>query len=344
MKIRSYLLAVGVFILLLSALWLWRNRLALAEKAKVTTATERSTNAGVSNGVASNSIASNPNSAPVTGQASGTHGDKVGLIGSMMALANSKSLEFYGKIIDQDGNPVGGVNVDAGVGLILDAAHSGGKDFYTESDPDGNFSFVGIRGAGVGFTLTKEGYTYNRRLASSNRPNDYIPNPQKPVIFTIWKLRGAESMVHTTIRESGLACDGTPREFDLMTGHRDTGGFVAELNRNPLNIDGGKPFDWTLTLKVTGGGLIAITDAYPNEAPSDGYQATVEIIMHANDSQWTPELARSYYVFDGKNYGRVTINIVANYQPPPTLFDIDAYINPSGSRNLEFEPGKQKNQ
>jgi hypothetical protein len=160
------------------------------------------------------------------------------------------------------------------------------------------------------------------------------------MVFHIWKLQGAEPMVHTSI-QSGLACDGTPRKFDPQTGRRDAGNLAVALTRNPVNIDRGRPFDWTLNLRITGGGLIPITDLYPNVAPADGYQSTVTINMPADTDNWTPSVEQSYYVFDGKNYGRITINIMANYQPPPTHFEIDSYVNPAGSRNLEFDPVKQ---
>jgi hypothetical protein len=156
----------------------------------------------------------------------------------------------------------------------------------------------------------------------------------------MWKLQGAEPMVHTSI-QSGLACDGTPRKFDPLTGRRDAGDLVATLTRNPVNIDGGKRFDWALTLGIEGGGLIPINDLYPNEAPADGYQSSVAINMPSDAKNWTPSVVQSYYIFDGKNYGRITINIMANYQPPPTHFEIDSYVNPAGSRNLEFDQTKQ---
>jgi hypothetical protein len=35
------------------------------------------------------------------------------------------------------------------------------------------------------------------------------------------------------------------------------------------------------------------------------------------------------------------LKIMADFQPPPTLFDVQIYANPAGSRNLEFDPKKQ---
>jgi hypothetical protein len=40
-------------------------------------------------------------------------------------------------------------------------------------------------------------------------------------------------------------------------------------------------------------------------------------------------------------FGRMTIKIMADYQPPPTLFRAEIYANPAGSRNLEFDPSKR---
>jgi hypothetical protein len=37
----------------------------------------------------------------------------------------------------------------------------------------------------------------------------------------------------------------------------------------------------------------------------------------------------------------MAFKIMADFQPPPTLFDINIYANPAGSRNLEFDPAKE---
>ena len=253
---------------------------------------------------------------------------------------NHKSMDFHGKIVDQDNHPVEGVSVTAGVGTYEGPTHSGGQKYSTVSDAEGRFSFTGIHGAGCGYLLEKNRYEFNQRQSFASRPKDYVPDPNKPAILSIWKLHGAEPMLRTQI-EAGLACDGTPRRFDPLTGHRDAGNLVVVLTRNPINIDRGKPFDWTLTLGISGGGLIETSDIYPYEAPAGGYQSSIVISMPANTKRWTPQINRSYYIFDGKNYGRITIDIMADYQPPPTHFEVASYMNPSGSRNLEFDQAKQ---
>ena len=35
------------------------------------------------------------------------------------------------------------------------------------------------------------------------------------------------------------------------------------------------------------------------------------------------------------------VQLTADYEKPPTHFEMEVYVNPSGSRNLEFDPAKQ---
>ena len=258
---------------------------------------------------------------------------------------NSKALDFYGKVVDQNGTPVAGVKVKAGVGLILGFERSGGKDYYTETDAQGQFSFVGIHGAGVGFTLVKEGYAYDQRQPASSRPNDYVPDANNPTIFTMWKLKGAEPMIHWNLDRIGLAVDGTPREYSILMGKRvDNAGDIAlSFVRTASSIVRGKPFDWVLTIQIPSGGLAEITGPYKNEAPAAGYKPTITINMPASAKNWTASFDHSYYFTaqDGKIYGYMTVSLNAYYQPPSTNFTLEVYANPSGSRNLEFDEAKQ---
>jgi hypothetical protein len=286
-----------------------------------------------------------PSANPPTGttsQSSSTIDRKATIIESIMAARNTKSLDFYGKIIDQNNQAVPGVKVTARVGLYLGITHDGEKDYNTESDASGDFSFTGIRGAGTGFTLRKEGYIYDQRQASSSRADDYTPDPNNPVIFAMWKLTGAEPMIHARVH-AYIPCDGTTATFSLLTG-RGTGDLTVTLTRNPVNIDRSKPFDWTLAVGIANGGLVETTDVYPDKAPIEGYRTSVSIGMSADDKNWSSSSNSSYYFKSGNTYGRMMINVKTNFQPPPTLFDADIYSNPSGSQNLEYDPSKEINQ
>lgn len=255
------------------------------------------------------------------------------------AKENTKPLDFYGKIVDQNNNPVERVRVRAGVGTIISFDRSGGRWIETESDSNGIFSFVGIRGAGMGpFLLSKEGYFYDGKLPSSSRPTNYAPNPKIPTAFVMWKLKGAEQMAYHKIH-TYVPCDGTPTVFDVLTGKEtSTGTLVITVTRMPLNIQRGERFDWKASVEIRDGGLTPIEEAYPYEAPNRQYQPTIAIERPATMANWSTGADRSYYFRSGKNFGRLSVNVQADFQPPPTSVDIEIYFNPSGSRNLEFDP------
>ena len=267
---------------------------------------------------------------------------KVVAMKAIWAGENSKSQDFYGKIIDQYGKPVEGA---AAIGTLMQiqGIDTGTKKetHTTKSDENGGFQFTGLHGWQLGVVVKKEGYEMGQGAGFYQAPNQKdISNPSERAIFTMWKLKGPEPMIHTMI-DASLACNGTSRNFDVVNARRDAGNLVATFSRTPLNIEKIPTFDYILTLVMKGGGLIEGNDLYPNEAPPDGYQS-IRVVMRANDPKWTSSMDRSYYFFDGKNYGRLKIALEANCQPPPCYFNIEAYLNPSGSRNLEYDREKSK--
>ena len=267
---------------------------------------------------------------------------KVVAMKAIWAGENSKSQDFYGKIIDQYGKPVEGATA-IGTLMQIQGIDTGTKKetHTTKSDENGGFQFTGLHGWQLGVVVKKEGYEMGQGAGFYQAPNQKdISNPSERAIFTMWKLKGPEPMIHTTI-DASLACNGTPRNFDVVNARRDAGNLLATYSRNPLNIAKSPTFDYNLTLGIKGGGLIEINDLYPNEAPSDGYQQ-ISVDMRANDPKWTSSMDKSFYFFDGKNYGRLAVHLQANYPPPSTHFTIEAYVNPSGSRNLECDRENSK--
>lgn len=275
-------------------------------------------------------------------QANKLENPKATAMKAIWAAVNAQSLDFYGKVIDQYGQPVVGADVQGNV-MLVEGYHTRDEIHQAQTDKEGKFSFLGLHGYGLGIWPKKDGYTYDLKLPSK-RPNDYQVAPSNSIVFTMWKLKGAEPMIHSKIH-AYVPCDGTTVNFNLQTGRKTVSGddLAVTLSRNPVNIDRSKPYDWTLTLAITSGGLVEIADSYPNEAPAEGYQSSITISMPTTAIDWVHTLSRSYYFKsqDGQNYGRITINTTTNFQPPPTVFRADIYINPAGSRNLEFDPAKE---
>ncbi|MEI8340942.1 MAG: hypothetical protein WCH43_05310 [Verrucomicrobiota bacterium] len=345
MKNRSYLISGLVVAAIIVGVWWFfsGSQKPPSEDPTITTNTG-SKPAAVAHpqGTASPNSAANP-SAIAKPTVLAQLKSKADLMLEVIQAENRTPLDFFGKVLDQYGHPVSGAKVKGGILLNEGLDRSRDEDHYTETDNQGLFSFTGIHGVGIGFQFTKEGYHYNLRLPSA-RPKDYTPDPSNPMVFTMWKLKGAESMTFARIH-TYIPCDGSATSFNLLTGKKatDGGDMVVKLTRNPVNIDRSKPFDWTITFEVANGGLAEDTDAYSNEAPTEGYQSSVTINMPANQPNWTSSLSRLFYFKSrgGQNYGRMTISITADFQPPPTSFNAEIYANPASSRNLEYDPSKR---
>lgn len=272
---------------------------------------------------------------------------KIAAIRAIWAEQNSQPQDFFGKVIDQLGLPVQGVTATATLMLIRGPdTPTENRTYIATSDANGCFEFTGLKGANLGVVVKKSGYEMGRGPGVYRVPNkEDKTSPSERAVLTLWKLKGAEPMIHKQI-EAGLACDGSPSAIDLLTGRKvaNGGDLTFTMIRTPLNIDPALPFRWSLTLTAVGGGLTEINDAYPNEAPANGYQPSITVTKHAGPPNFTGNMFdQSYYIKsrDGQVYGRMNVHVTSDYQPPPARLEIEVFANPAGSRNLEYSASKK---
>jgi hypothetical protein len=242
--------------------------------------------------------------------------------------------------VDQSGAPLPGVKVHGGV-LLNNGFDSSRSEVYdTETDSLGLFSFADLHGLRFGVKLEKEGYAFNQNLYI-NWWNSYTPNPDNPAVFVMARLQGAQPMEHTVF-DSRVPYDGNKAEFDLISGRKANGGDLQiTLTRSPLNIRRGiDRFDWNVVIKEAGGGLLVASDPYPNEAPEGGYVPSFEYGVTMGAQDWTQRLTKTFYIVTAKGtYGRVNVDLtVDSERQDGTGITIESWLNPSGSRNLEFDP------
>jgi hypothetical protein len=259
-------------------------------------------------------------------------------------------MDTYGKVVDQDGQPVAGVKVlgrlELGIGEY--------KDCHAETDSQGLFQFLGSHGSGLILHFQKQGYDFDGNLLPE-RPKNYLPDPNNPLNITMWKLRGAEPMKHIQI-QSPVLYNGDGKRFDLLTSKTETlwnvdeiksakqsvtGELTVTVTRELLNPSRGQPFNWSLILAVTNGGLCEASNTYPYEAPSEGYRPIITLSFPTNMVGWQSKFNGNYYFKSqgGRVYGRMAIQLSAGRSF--SLFTADIYANPAGSRNLEFDHNKQ---
>jgi hypothetical protein len=199
-------------------------------------------------------------------------------------------LDFWGIVLDQDGNPIDGVTLIAtsvkwrmvGLNPTSDPATN-----QVITDATGRFAFKGIIGSSLVFReISKSGF----KLATNTRTGfDYVGSelfrgdPSRPEVFRMWKLRGAErTIVHD--RNHRIPYDGTPVFISLTTGaistsRVDAAHLKVSLLREPRQVKLGSKelYNWEASIEAIQGGVILSDDVFMYLAPENGYQPHVQV-------------------------------------------------------------------
>jgi hypothetical protein len=169
----------------------------------------------------------------------------------------------------------------------------------------------------------------------------------------MWKLKGPEPMMHKEVNSRKIQPDGRVFTIDFLKneiteGTNVAGDVVFQIKRPP-EIKPREKYDWSFVMTAIDGGFIEVTnDDYLNEAPKSGYQPQYEMNRYAtnvmNYSTW--QLYRTDRTFflksrGGQVYGHFQIKDLDPDCRGMAALRIESFINPSGSRNLEFDPAKQ---
>jgi hypothetical protein len=251
-------------------------------------------------------------------------------------------IEFYGKVVDENERPISGATVVFG---INDLSSEGYSELKKESDVEGLFSLAGAEGKHTSVRVFMNGYY----ASASNRTSftyagdnqNFVPIAHQPVVFHLRKAGPAEPLI-TMKRSFRIPRDGTPVEIDLIQGKSVPGG-SGHLRVACWTEDKGKKsgekYDWRCHISIPGGGLQISTNEFAFRAPDDGYQQVSEINMPATAAQWSSDVEVSFFVkLPGSKFGRMTFAMIAGGDH---FCLIESALNPSGSRNVEFNPAVQ---
>ena len=264
---------------------------------------------------------------------------------------NTHSQNFYGKVIDQDGNPLSDVSV-AGQLVWNDGTYGGVKfrKYSTVTDKDGLFEFTGIHGAGLGVTISKSGYENEWRNDVYKNPSGGQSSPTDRAIYRMWSTNIHEQLI-TGNKSFEILPDGKPHFINLTDGtiSEQEGGDLKVWIQYTNKVVRGQLYDWSAGIEVINGGLWEVPQAAMNSgfsdepsipmyvAPTDGYVPSFGHKGQIKGGQSGEIGNRYFYLFlnNGKKYGRMGINLFAPYGfLHPGLIRITYAINPSGSRIL----------
>ncbi len=255
-------------------------------------------------------------------------------------------IQFYGKVVDENGAPVPNAAVDFSCN---DFSWSGTSNYRRTSDKSGLFSISGISGKLLVVHVAKDGYYTSRAdndaFYYAGQNVNFSPNKAKPELFHLRRIGAAEPLINiqhprNTGRGYIVATNGVPVEISLSSGD------IVAPDRGDLRVEcwtkhetGTWKFDWRCRVTVVGGGLQRYTEEFPFEAPLKGYETFDEINMPVSlGEDWGDSAKRSYFFhLANGNYGRMNFEIIPSGDH---FFLLNSLVNPSGSRNLEFDPNK----
>lgn len=265
--------------------------------------------------------------------------------------AMSSGFEYYGKVVDQRGEPVVGANVLVQWGYFPFIPNGDFSPSYKNltftTDKEGRFSIKKSKGMSLAFgrnDIKKEGYEIDAYRAYMFSDGGYkmlqsFSNPAKPVIFHAWKKTEAEGLVHD-ILEVGYRPDGKFYRVSLKGVEEQLKiSFIADPNGNRSS-----PLDWSMKLKVIDGGIIESTDTFMNEAPLEGYLPILSYQYKKSDKGFSNDIRKKFYIKarNGQVYGRLECRIHPYYgRDNIVAVDIKYWINPNGSRNLQYDSKKR---
>ncbi len=255
-------------------------------------------------------------------------------------LQQNKAVDFWGKVVDQDGQAISGVQI------VLQVRHwhynppadldSDFPKYEMTTDADGKFKLSGV----TGDVLELESMQKNNYRLSPRTPHSLGTSGgslEQPVIFKMWK-EGAKQLLVTGSHVFGIDL-GKIYTLDLIQGEKFVGETVGDLRVSITRASDAKPrekYQWSFSIEAIGGGLLESDDEFMYLAPESGYEPKIEMQLDPDNSDWKGEITKQFFIRarNGQVYGRVQVTIYSIYNVHSAI-EVNYAINPNGSRNLQ---------
>lgn len=350
MKIRRFIpwICGGALIVLVLLIWIAKRSAKTAGEINALPDTTKESSVQLShtplpmpiNAKALAQVASTTNVAPQTWKS------KEERISEELSKLNDVPIVFYGMLEDQFGNPVSEANVTGSI-IYDNGMTSGVRELHVVSDSDGLFQVKDGKGESLGIMPRKEGFVLNSTNAGFRYSHFYpesrhVPDQLQPTIIKMWKLEGAEPLIHFQIN-AYLRVDGTPTTFDLQAGKLvNSGGDIAirlESSPKPNVIE---KYDWKATIQIVEGGIISFNGfrfEQMFQAPLKGYEPEFTIQYQKESKPWLTGFDGTFYFKSrGRFYGKLGLQLATDVIRNETVpIILSGYINPASSRNLEID-------
>lgn len=256
----------------------------------------------------------------------------------------STPIDFWGKVVDQNGNPIPNVKATIVIdGQIRKSEH------LVYSDEVGRFELLGKRGARARVKVSLDGYapTADKEIGSdvSSRTIYYAtkampayapPTREHPQVFVLRKRNPPASIAHSESKDVPIEKAGEPEKVGLRAGTRTIEVEVRCWSSCPAPFTYEK-YDWRAEIKVLGGKLRSITEFDPVIAPTHGYQSVFKLEMPKNmEGNWirsSPNGQRDFWIqFDDGTYGKARVEVKTGRTHE---VDAEVWYNLDGTNSFE---------
>jgi len=252
---------------------------------------------------------------------------------------------FYGKVVDENGAPVDKAEIHYSA---FNRFFKDSKKLITHSDKSGLFSIMDITGGSLFVIVNKDGYYQTKDSQKKNgyalpSDNPPAPDPDCPALFVLRKKGIAEPLVYIQTRQYKVPRDGSLISIDLHKGKLspgDDGLLTVQSWVSAEDKDDMGRFDWRFKFTAPSGGFLIRTSEFSFIAREEGYLESIEFVKNKDMKEdWKYGYEGEYFVkLKDDTYGRIHINLYPNEQF--NMFTMESFLNPTGSRNLEYDPKK----
>jgi hypothetical protein len=286
----------------------------------------------------------------------------------------NRNVNFFGKVVDQYGDPVEGVQLELVIlsyqDSFIDYLKSGREQIKNKlsmtTDANGMFSVEKKKGTSFKIErMTKEGYStpdrgvqtyfvYNNLSSGKTSSMYHSSDKSQPVVYHLWKKGETEPLIKQGVQLLIEPAKGITEMYYplVLNGNASPqpmlGWDIKLTGKNIPSPDPKKQHEdyWEVTMTAGDGGGLQLTDSpHANLAPENGYQTSLTI--KSTDQQYPREnIVRRVYYRDkyGKKYAAFRVEFGFGSIKDEGAFYVtlaDMRINPNGSRNLEYDPSKR---
>ena len=257
----------------------------------------------------------------------------------------STPIDFWGEVIDQNGNPLAGVKAE----IVVDE-RAGNKKYFSFSDKEGLFELLGKKGARARIKVFLSGYvpTSDEKIGSnvSARTIYYAPKTKpmpayapptrgNPQVFVLRKKNPIANLANSITKRVAIFKDGKSKKVTLKTKSKDVEMEIRCWSSCPVPFTYDK-YDWSAEIRIIGGEIQPITEYEPITAPIDGYRPAFKVEMPKNtDKTWKAANVRQrnfWIQFDDGTYAKARIEVKTGRKHE---VDAEVWYNLDGTNNFE---------